>query len=267
MTALVSEPPFELGGVVYLAQPAGRAVRNLDELLTQFVAADRETVFFHTQMPRLRPHTGEDLPVDDLTAWVGSVVQDTATAERLAFAIHAANDEVEDVRAAIVAVLESIPVRSRLEHAAPPGGALVLLRFDVVPVPTGVSAATANELMEALDRADRIVWFHHLIEEAWMLPGPSPITAWLRAAAAPKLADLLERETASGRSVDQIRTRMLQRWRRSHIAARLAASGRGDDVAADTRDAANRLARRILGAGRAADAAAAGEPDTGTDRP
>jgi hypothetical protein len=250
MNEAADRPPFELSGVVYLAQPAGRAVANLDELLAQFTAADRETVFLHTQMPRLRPHTGEDLPVDDLSAWVGGVVQDTTTAERLAFAMHAANPEVEDVRAAILRVLEAIPARTRLGHAAPVGGALVLLRFDVVTVPTGVVVSTAGELMEALTHADRIVWFHHLVEEAWMLPGPIPVAEWVRAAGSPKLADVLEREAASGRSVDQMRARVLQRWRRSHIASRLAESSRDGDVAAGTREAASLLARRLLGTDR-----------------
>src|SRR3989442_9360845 len=251
MSDAAARPPFELRGVVYLLQPAGHAVANLDELLTRIAAADAETIFLHTQMPRLRPHRDGEVPVDDLSGWVRGVVQDAATAERLAFAIQAANAEVADVRAAIVRVLEAVPPRTRVEHAAPPGGALVLLRFDLVEVPTGLAAHTPDELMEALAGSDRITWFHHLIEEAWLRPGPIPMAEWMRAAGAARLADILEREAASGRSVDELRVRALQRWRRSRIAIRVAEAARaGATDAVGAQDAAERLARRIAGRDR-----------------
>jgi len=248
VTAAADLAPFELSGVVYLLQPAGYAVSNLDELLSRIAAADVETVFLHTQMSRLRPHADEAVPVDDLSHWVRSVVHDAATAERLAFAITSASHEVEEVRAAIVRVLEAIPQRARTEHAAPPGGALVLMRFDLVDVPSGVVARTPSELIEALVNSDRITWFHHLIEEAWLRPGPIPITEWLRAAGSPRLADILEREVESSRSVDQVRARTLRRWRRSRIASRLAEAARkGGADPADAQEAAERLARKIAG--------------------
>ncbi len=251
MTEVPDRPPFELRGVVYLLQPAGHAVANLAELLARILSADPETVFLHTQMPRLRPHRDEEVPVDDLSGWVRGVVQDATTAERLAFAIQAANAEVEDVRAAIVRVLETVPERTREERAAPPGGALVLLRFDLVEVPTGIEARTPDELMEALAASDRITWFHHLIEEAWLRPGPIPMAEWLRGAGATRLADVIEREAASGRSVDEVRVRTVQRWRRSRIASRVAEAARaGVADAAGAHDAAERLVRKIAGRDR-----------------
>jgi len=237
-------PPFEPEAVVYLVQPAGREVANLDELLQAARTADTATLFLHTQMPRLRPETGDDAPVDDLSGWVRGVVQDVATAERMAFAIAAAKPEIEDVRARLVDVLDSIPQKTRIQQAAPEGGRLELLRFEVVRVPTGMSAATPDELFDALSRCDRSTWFHHLIEEAWLLPGPIPLAEWLRAAGARRYADLVESEAASGRSVDGLRSRILQRWRRSGIATRLAS---GDRATHDSRELAGRLARRISG--------------------
>ena len=239
--------PFEPEAVVYLVQPARRNVADLDQLLDAVRTVDGATLFLHTQMPRLRPDTGDDGPVDDLSGWVRGVVQDVTTAERLAFAIAAARPEIDDVRARLVEVLESIPQKTRAEQAAPEGGRLELLRFEVVRVPTGMPATTADELFEALSRCDRTTWFHHLIEEAWLLPGPIPVVEWLKAAGAPRYAELVEREAASGRSVDGLRSRILQRWRRSGIATRLAS---GDRNARDSREVAGRLARRISGGDR-----------------
>src|SRR5262249_1684756 len=201
-------------------------------------------------MPRLRPHSGEEAPVDDSPGWVRAVAHDAATPERLAFAIQSANPEVEDVRAAIIKVLESVPQRARAEHEAPPAGALVLLRFDAVEVPTGMVAYTPEELLEGLAASDRTVWFHHLVEEALLEPGPIPIVEWLQSAGAHRLAEMLADEAGNCRSMDGVRARTLQRWRRSRIARRLAETRDVPADAAATQDAAERLARRIAGKDR-----------------
>jgi len=179
---------------------------------------------------------------------VRGVVQDFATAERLAFAVQSAECDVEHVRASIVRVLEEVPARTRTDHAAPPDGALELLRFDAVQVPTGLVAHDPEEMMDLLARSDRTTWFHHLIEEDWFRPGPAPIIEWMRAAGDHRLGELLEREGMSGRSVDQIRARALGRWRRSRLGTRVMQAGEGDADSRreETREAAGKLARRLV---------------------
>jgi hypothetical protein len=237
---------FELSSVVYLLQPSGHTVQNLDELLARIKVTDPESIFLHTQMPRLRTHTDDGIPGDEISGWVRGVVQDAATAEKLAFSIQAADNEVESVREAIVKVLDAIPERTRVQHAAPPGGALVFMRFELVEVPTSLVAYTPDELLDCLASCDRMTWFHHLIEEAWLRAGPIPLVEWLRAKGALRLANTIEREVSSGRSVDEIRTRTLQRWRRSRIAVRVADAAReGTTDQASSQDAAEILARRL----------------------
>jgi len=107
-------------------------------------------------------------------------------------------------------------------------------------------AYTPDELLDCLASCDRMTWFHHLIEEAWLRAGPIPLVEWLRGQGATRLANMIEREVSSGRSVDEIRSRTLQRWRRSRIAVRVADAAReGTMDQASSQDAAEILARRL----------------------
>lgn len=240
---------FELHGAVYLYQSTGTRAANLDDLLRLIREADAQTLFLHTQMPRLRSSLGEDTPTDDLSAWVSGVVQDREIGERLAFATHTTSPSIEEVRAALVQVLEAVPERTRIERDAPHGGEFEPLRFDAVSVPTGLHVETPEDLVEALGRSDRTVWFHHLIEEPWLSGPGSALVEWVRATGDRKLADALAGEAASGYSVAESRTRILRRWQRSHIGRRVAeASDRGGlERSASGREVVGNLARRLAG--------------------
>jgi hypothetical protein len=217
---------FELLSVVHLVRPAGARARNLESLRLWIAEATAATLFYHTvQCPLRHPHALEP-PPDDLSAWVHGVVQDRETAERIAFAVQSRSGSAADLRDALLEVLESVPEKARFAHAAPPASEFVFLTAESVPVPTGVMAADAEELVRCLGEAEPGVWFYHLIEEPWYAPGPPALVRWARDHGGPQLARLLEEEGRGGRSLAGMRRRVLRRWRQGRLRARMvAASG------------------------------------------
>src|SRR5438105_2242973 len=158
---------FELTGVVHLARPTGRLAHDLDALRAGIEEAEPAVLFSHCVQVVLRHGVGDETPTDDFSAWVYGVVQDRETAERLAFVIRDQTRSAPALRAALLALLDSIPQRTRVARDAPEGGDFAFITVDSVRVPTGIAPAEAAPMVEALLEADDTVWFWHFYEEPW----------------------------------------------------------------------------------------------------
>ena len=215
---------FELTSVVHLVRPAGDRARDLETLRAGVERAGTDSLFYHAiQCPLRRPDSRE-LPPDDLSAWVSGVLQDRETAERLSFAVQSHGGSEAELRQALLDALESVSEKERRARAAPAESEFVFLAAESVRVPVGVSARGADELVEALAAADPGVWFYHLIEEPWYQPGTPPVARWVRGLGESRLATLLEEEARSGRGLEEMRRRLLRRWRQSRLHGRVAAA-------------------------------------------
>lgn len=243
--------PFPLSGAVYLKSPTGARAADLESLTRGVAEASGATLFWHTQMARLHDPVSEEPPWDDLSAWVRAALQEPETAERLAFAIQSSPDEIESLRGRLLDVLESVPTRGR--STAPPGSELAFLDMRRAPIPTGLEGRSVEELLALLAEAGADVWFHHLIEEAWLLPGETPLIEWLCAAGAEPLAVRLETDARRGLTVHRLRATSLARWRRGGLARRVVAAP-GATGEADGREARSLVARLARRAARAGDA-------------
>jgi hypothetical protein len=244
--------PFELCTVAHLVRPTGRAAHDLDTLLAVVGELSPAALFHHTVQYRLREPLGDEMPRDDFSKWVGGVAQDPETAERLAFAIGEHSSSAEDVRGAIRSVLEAVPERIRKTHDVPEGGEMVFLEGESVVLPMGRAVSDLDDLHAALSDADNGVWFYHLIEAPWFHGRDSGLLGWVRGCDR-RIAERLASEGASGQPLENVRRRVLQRWRRKGLSQRLVdATGRPDDVRrAEAREVMGRLARRVKSEGTA----------------
>jgi GNAT superfamily N-acetyltransferase len=242
--------PFELCTVAHLVRPTGRAAHDLDTLLAVVTELSAAALFLHTVQYRLREPLGDEVPRDDISKWVGGVAQAPETAERLAFTIGEHSSSADDVRAAIRAVLEAVPERTRKAHDVPEGGEMVFLEGESVVLPTGRAASDLNDLHDALSESDDGVWFFHLIEHPWFHGRDAGLLGWVREHDR-GVADTLISEGASGQPLENVRKRVLQRWRRKGLSRRVVeATGRPDDVRrAEARELMERLARRVKSEG------------------
>lgn len=216
--------PFELLSVVHLIRPIGEQAHDLESLRAGIARADAATLFLHTIQCPLRLPDSDEPPPDDFSTWVSGVVQDRETAERLSFAVQSRGGSPSELRSGLLEVLESVPEKDRLARVAPAEADFEFLTTESVPVPTGCVAREAHELLEGLEAADLSAWFYHLTEQPWY-EGTSPaITRWIAEHGEPRLAEILEDEARSGRGLEEIRRRVLRRWRQSRLRARVTAA-------------------------------------------
>lgn len=237
---------FELRHVVHLARPLGVRAGDLEALREGLLAVPEESLFHHAvQYPLRDPGAGELSP-DDFSAWIGGVVQDAETAERMSFVVQGSHASPAALRAAMLEVLDAVPARRRSELDAPADSAFQFHAAVSLSVPTGVVLDEAHEVVDALLDADASVWFFHLVEEPWNRRARAPLLAWLDARRAARLAGWLAEAAASGLPIDKARARVQQRWRRSHIGRRLAeaASATGGERREAAREAIASLVRR-----------------------
>jgi len=236
---------FELHAVAHLTRPWGQPARDLQGLRDGLAAAPPEVLFHHTVQFQLRHPAAEELPPDDLSAWVGGVVQDAACAERLSFVVQSRGGSGEQVRAGLLEVLDAIPERRRLADDAPEGGEFLFLASHAVAFPIGVAATDTASLVDALLGSDPSVWFRHLLSEPWWLGRRAPLIEWVAGRGDERLAGWLAEDAASGLPIDRARGRLARRWRQSRIARSLAESaGRREDERREAgRDAIERLVR------------------------
>jgi hypothetical protein len=235
---------FELRGVAHLIRPWGRTATDLDQLRHGIAEAPADVIFLHAVQYPLRHPAAESLPPDDFGAWIGGVLQDTETAERLSFAVQGGNPSAEPLRAAMLEVLDSIPEARRRRRDAPEDGAFQFRSATAVTFPTGVTVRDGSELYEALMIADAGVWFHHLVEEPWRLANRAPLLEWLAASDGERLAAWLAEAAGAGLPIDKARARVRRRWKRSGIGARLAAAASVPER--DRREAGRQALARLL---------------------
>ena len=205
---------FELIGVVHLVRPTGVRAHDLESLLEGIERAPDSALFYHTVHPRLRHAGAAEGTADDLSHWVGAVLQDPETAERLSFAVQLRGDSAPDVRGALREAVRATPAEQRRRRAHE-GGEFQFLSAETVAVPAGTIADSPAALFELLAASDLSVWFHHLLERPWY--GDHALTEWLEARGETRLARWLDQGAHSGQPLERVRREVIRRWRRSRL--------------------------------------------------
>ena len=218
---------FELRAVAHLVRPWGAPIRDLEQLRAGIGDAPAEVLFHHAVQYQLRHAGAGELPPDDFSAWIGGVVQDAETAERLSFAVQSQRSSPDAIRSALLGVLDAIPGKRRAGREAPEDGAFLFRSASSVSFPTGLLVHDGDELLDAL-------------------AGRAPLLEGLHGTADPRLAAWLARAAESGRPIEKARTHVMGQWRRSRIARRLAEATTAPEHVrrAAARQAVARLVRR-----------------------
>jgi len=238
---------FPIRCVVHLVRPTGTRVTTLEELRQAILEASDASLFYHCVQYQLRNPAGKELPPDDLSGWVGGVVQDRTTAERMSFATSSHNRHPGELRPALVSVLEDVTLSQRTSRMADAEGAFVFLEVQPVTLPTTISVMDDEQTVEALTQGDVSAWFYHVIEQPWFATDRPTLHEWLERHGEERLASWLRELADAGLPIDAARERLLRRWRNSHLGRRLGdAAEMPDEMRREAgREVVGRLVRRM----------------------
>ena len=232
-----------------LESPAGNVASDLESLKAGIATVAPESIYHHvTRMPVRFPHV-RDLPENDFARWVGDALQLPEVSERLAFAGTLPAGSLEEVRAALLAVLDRVPERDR-RRSASEGASFQFLEARTVLADLGIEAADPTQVVEVWPRLDDGAVFLHLVEAPVFGRTEYALIPWLRARGARGLADSAAKAVAGSPPIARLHRDIGTRWRRSMIGRRLVDRiEAADEVRVrEARETMARLAEKLKGA-------------------
>ena len=235
-----------------LESPAGHVASDMESLKAGIATVSPESIFHHvTRMPVRFPNV-RDLPENDFARWVGDALQLPEISERLAFAGSMPVGSLEEVRTALLAVLNRVPERDR-RRSASEGAAFQFLESRSVLADLGIEAADPAQVVEIWPQLDVAAIFLHLVEAPIFGRTEYALIPWLRARGARGLADSAAKAVAAGPPVARLHRVIGTKWRRSMIGRRLVDRiDAAEEVRLrEAREAMTRLAGKLKGEGRA----------------
>lgn len=156
--------PFKFYECVAMVKMTGRRASDIMELLEILKTISPESIFHHMHQYFLKPHIVSPEYPNDFAVWVSGELGDDSLAEGLANLNPYGYEDIEDVRGELVRIIVD-----HLRDCPPPSPVLPGKEFFfneavTIVVPTGLEAASVEELVKALKVVDRSSIYFHFYE-------------------------------------------------------------------------------------------------------
>lgn len=234
-----------------LESPAGQVATDMQSLRDGIAACSEASLFQHvTRMPVRFPHA-KDVPENDFARWAGDQMQMPEVSERLAFVGSGSSASFDELREALLGVLDRVQSRER-KREAPDGGSFYFIEAHSVLAPLGVDARTPAEVIEVWPWIDLGSAFYHLVEAPLYGTLEHALIPWLREQGGKTMADSAEQVVRSSRPLNILLKEVGSRWRRSMIGRRLIERSEAPELERqrEAHAAMARLAGRLRGRGK-----------------
>lgn len=190
-----------------LVELTGRKARTLPQLIEHLRQVSGSCVFYHTHQRYLTHHFREPGYYNDFTEWCARSLQEPAVAEKLAAVDLLDFTSLDDLRAALIAAVESAPqLRSAQPRVCPPGDEFHFCKVKSFIIPTGMKADNLEEFTVHLARCTNSSILFHLFEARLRLERrTNDFSLWLRDHGEPELAEEIDRLDPYVMSLDELR--------------------------------------------------------------
>lgn len=169
---------FTEQGIVYYS---GHKADNLKSLLTGLRGAPSSSIFYHLYHSLLRRHFTTTDYMNDFAQWVWGVLWQKTLGEKLASFDPLEFTRLRDARARLIKLVEDYVGENEYFLRVPEEQAFYFLCIKSFVYPTGISATSLPELMQAMRIISPHSLFYHLIESRLRLREPSnDISVWIR---------------------------------------------------------------------------------------
>lgn len=192
--------PFRFVSCMELRESLGKRAQDIHRLLEIIEEAPADSMYYHTHSYYLRhPYTQELYP-NDFATWVARHAQDRVLGERLGVVDPFDFDDIETVRAELVAI-----IGDHLDHAKGHVSTRVaepfeFIRSHVIDVNLYIEVTTLQEFRDELSRVEIGAVYNHICEARMRKRRPSGDFAdWLSSEAGLGLTELGARVVKVGR--------------------------------------------------------------------
>jgi len=173
------ESPFEFRQCISILRSTGKKAANLKELREIIATVSDDSVFHHTYQYFLKEHILEY--TNDFAHWAGESLEERALAEQLSNIDPYACETISDLRAAIVAVIDSYLESFPEPRDALPGDEFFFNETITFVFPVGVWAKNLAEFLIAMKFVDNGCIYYHFYEARMRVAdGTDDFSRWLQ---------------------------------------------------------------------------------------
>ncbi len=173
------ERSFEFRQCISILKSTGKKAANLKELREIIATVSDDSVFHHTYQYFLKEHILEY--TNDFAHWAGESLEERALAEQLSNIDPYACETISDLRAAIVAVIDSYLVSFPEPRDALPGDEFFFNETITFVFPVGVWAKNLAEFLIAMKFIDNGCIYYHFYEaRIRVADGTDDFSRWLQ---------------------------------------------------------------------------------------
>lgn len=171
--------PFEFKQYVSILKSTGRKAGTLRELREAIAAVSSESLFHHTCQYFVKGHALEY--TNDFAHWAGESLEERALAEQLSNIDSYAFTHIDDLRAALLSVIDDYLLRFPEPRAAMAGDAFHFNETVSFVFSAGIRVQNLAEFLIALRYLDPSALYYHFYEARVRL-GSDDLSAWVEAA-------------------------------------------------------------------------------------
>ncbi len=152
---------YECTSIVELT---GRHASELVEFLEVLKRVSKSSIFHHMHQYFLKPHVRMPEYPNDFAEWASDSLEQKVLAERLANLNPFEYSSIEDIRTELVRITTDFLKEDPVARPVVRGKEFYFNESRTLVIPTGITASTALEFVEALDKVDDSSIYFHFYE-------------------------------------------------------------------------------------------------------
>jgi hypothetical protein len=172
--------PFAVTDCAMLSIATGVSAQNLRELRDRLSEVPESSIYYHFWGMRLRPRFEEPIYNNDFAHWAQEGLHDRRLAERLGVIDPPSFNDLSELRAELIDVIEERLEESEYVPWAKPDQGFRFIRSILVVFDTGVRIKRPEELREILPTLSHSSLYYHFIDARRRSPeGEDDFRSWL----------------------------------------------------------------------------------------
>jgi len=156
--------PFHFYSQVHLVRLLGRRARTARELLDGIREVPAASIYYHTHRSLQQHHFASPEPTNDFAYWLTGELNLRPLGEQVASVDIVRFKSIEELRTALVSILEPAVAGDARKVVCPEGGEFHFKGCVSFVLPTGLQASTPEEFAAALERVSVGSLYFHMFE-------------------------------------------------------------------------------------------------------